>query len=376
MARPVAFATGSGWLSLPAEEAIAGGSESRRAELRLDMVNVGSHRDARADLIALHRIVVVGNGSACNVRIEVLLSDESAAPYVEVAAVAFSGRAAPEMALQLRERKVIAFATPLIGARSLRFTCDLARDGTDALASIELIGTGGVAAAPSTASTRADEVHAAPDSAGQRRQRRGRIHWRREHEALSENESVLSRLGLSEALLRSPFDEAQAPVAAARLSVRMHSSTQHQVAALRRRQKHLAADGDFDSAVRLRDAVRALEALGEEMLVIEERYQLALLAGNVAVAEGAEEAIGVCEARCGAIVASVEPEQLLRPPLAAGLLQPSVQMRLTQARALTPASVVLAPASVISRGNGAGPPNSMRMRLAQAKQLAELRRVL
>ena len=357
MARSIAYST-EGWL--PAPEATSG-SESRRAELRLDMANTGSQGDAHADPVSLHRIVVVGAGFGCNLRVAALFSDDQiAVPYIEVAAVEFSGRGSPEMSLKLRERKVVAFATPLIGARSLRFTCDSApRDGSDALASIVLIGTGGAAAAPSTKSTSVDERFA-PVLARQRRQRRGRIHWRREHEALSENESVLSRLGLSEALLRSPFDEERAPLAAARLAVRMHSATQHQVVALRRRQKHLAADGDFDGAVRVRDAVRALEALGEEMLAIEERYQLALMAGSVAVAKGAEEAIGVCEARCDAIVASVEPGRLLRPPLAAA-----------------PVPIVLAHTAAIPRSSGgAGRHSAMRMRLAQAKQLASQRRVL
>ena len=318
--------------------------------------------------------------------------------------MAFRGGGVHGRALRLRERKALAFAAPLRAVR-VRFTCDPAlpleeeKEGAAAaaaaapLAKIELLGEGAAAAEPRVMESSA--------------KRRGRVHWPSEQEALSEQDAVLSRIGLSPELMRSPFD-AQPPPPTSRSQrasrgaaseLRLHPTTQRQVVALRRRQRQLAADEDFDRAMRVRDAVRELEGMGLELLALEERYQIALLAGNVAAAEAAENASVVLEGRCDLLVDSVSVKRLQKKirtvaPLPTSSNSNSAKLRLAQAKKLSantaaaaaaaaprsaisgllPTAMLTAPrivtASASALPRAKKPPNSMRMRLEQARKLA------
>jgi len=394
------FGSDNGWCTSSSgrreEEEIAGVDEAPRPRARSELIA------ALPSPAALSGIVMVAHENAEPTTVSVAALIPSG-EWVELASVAFRGGGAHGRALRLRERKALAFAAPLRAVR-VRFTCDPAlpleeeKEGAAAaaaaapLAKIELLGEGAAAAEPRVMESSA--------------KRRGRVHWPSEQEALSEQDAVLSRIGLSPELMRSPFD-AQPPPPTSRSQrasrgaageLRLHPTTQRQVVALRRRQRQLAADEDFDRAMRVRDAVRELEGMGLELLALEERYQIALLAGNVAAAEAAENASVVLEGRCDLLVDSVSVKRLQKKirtvaPLPTSSNSNSAKLRLAQAKKLsanTAAAAAAAPRSAISGllptamltaprivtasasalPRAKKPPNSMRMRLEQARKLA------
>ena len=401
MAAPLHFVH-NGWCTSSSgrrEEEIAGVDEAPRPRARSELVA------ALPSPAALSGIVMVAHENAEPTTVSVaafISTGDGAEQWVELASVAFRGGGAHGRALRLRERKALAFAAPLRAVR-VRFTCDPAlpleeeKEGAAAAAAaplvkIELLGEGAAAAEPRMMESSA--------------KRRGRVHWPSEQEALSEQDAVLSRIGLSPELMRSPFG-AQPPPPTSRSQrasrgaageLRLHPTTQRQVVVLRRRQRQLAADEDFDRAMRVRDAVRELEGMGLELLALEERYQIALLAGNVAAAEAAENASLVLEGRCDLLVDSVSVKRLQKKirtvaPLPTSSNSNSAKLRLAQAKKLsanTAAAAAAAPRSAISGllptamltaprivtasasalPRAKKPPNSMRMRLEQARKLA------